>query len=337
MSERRVSASEVMKSLEGEFTLASELMDEIARLYAEMAARQKQAKERAIRLLGHDQGERVYDLALDQFPNLKSGLINVAAPAAPSQDSPLPSQFVSPATAPQVAMAPAASVEFYGISIPVAQSDEAKAVAARVINHRSDGASTLLYSTDRGKNSWRKRLEQAIVASKNTLPVIPEAPAVHEAAIAPVEAVEPPSVQIIPSAVAVETLPMTATAQPIRPTAVTWEADPLDDLDDMDDLKDSHEFEAPAVMSEALAEAPPEAPSPAPPLESLPEVAVAPPPVRNEPPAPVRRASYGNASPKPEGLAAAIQSAQQNGRDPTVPAAAPIRRFSNPRFAQRDK
>jgi hypothetical protein len=342
--------------LEARFSRASELLDDVARLLGEIAEMEGDAKEYATRALGPALGGTAFDLALASFPALASRAgTPTSIPVVPVHHS----NRSAEATVRSSAAAPIRDlveghVTFYGERILASQSGEAKVIADKVIEHRRTGGTKLLYPVERGKNHWRKRVEKAVLKSLET-PATP--PAAAAALPRPAESAEqqhavptnPIVAVLIPEAAAVVETP--PPALPDR-GAMTWEVDPLDD-DPLDDHVPARAVrtapaipedvvaplivnETPTVESPAPTASPPEAPA-----EVVTELQAAVPaagsePVRPETPSLGRRPSYGNSNPKPEGLAEAIESMRENGRDPTVPAPAPVRRsFSRPNFTKR--
>jgi len=320
MSERRPTASEVIKTLEAKLSHASELADDVFRLLEQISEIETEARDYASRSLGLDHGASAFDLALVSCPALKRlkdrpesfsrGI--VASPE--TRQSPV---ATGPAAAPVAAPRAADIAILNGIEVPASRIEEARAIIDEAATHRRNGGTVNLYANNRGKNAWRRSLFKAAMdaplaaavpsAVPAPQPVVEEAAAILRPTVfAPLQPPAPPPVVIAPD-IRPEPVPPVETPSGFAPsTEQAWEADPLDDPIETDSARITHsEPDAVPPQSQRL---------------------------------PIRRPSYGNSNPKPDGLAEAIQSMRESGKDPSVPStpSASIR-FKQPHFLRRGK
>lgn len=313
MNERRATASEVIKSLEARLSHASELADDVFRLLDQIAEIEVDAKEYATRSLGNDHGASAFDLALFSCPSLKrlrqQGGHFAAASSESIEDRPVVNSSHSAPIVEATTNRTSASVTLHGVEVPLSRIEEAKVIVDEAIAHKRNGGTINLYANNRGKNAWRRSLFKASMDAKHHVPeqiaIVQNAPIhlIEETARVPAASIASPAIQI-------EQLPPSAPKREPAPiVAPAWDLDPLDDPIDTDALGRSigSENEPNDIPSE------------------------------NQRPA-FRRPSYGNSSPKPDGLAEAIKSMRENGKDPSVPStpSASIR-FKQPHFLRRGR
>lgn len=311
MNERRATASEVIKVLEAKLSQASELIDDVDRLLAQAAEIEASAKDYALRSLGPIHGDAAFDLALVSYPSLaaKRGLLGVSS-GKPMESLPKPLPADRPLPSP-AAVSPIEVSTLHGVEFPSARFDEAQAIVAEAIAHRRAGGTSNVYASNRGKNAWRRSLFKAALDSAGSAAATP-VDSVHTETPGVPEPDEPP------------TIPKDSASPAPTAAAPAWEEDPLDD-------PVGGSFPTPSVS-----DVPSTAPAPqvldVPPTS--PEETVLPP---ARPALGLRRPSYGNSNPKPEGLAEAIQTMRDNGKDPTVPPPAARPRFNKPGFLRKGK
>lgn len=317
MNERRPTASEVIKNLEARLSQASELIGDARRLLSAAAQIEEEARQYAKGALGPTHGASALSLALMSFPLLSSMVedpLQVPAKSAPGNPAISSEDKDASSKAPWKSADQGDVTSLHGVEFPSARLAEAQVIVAEAIGGVKNGNMTNLYANNRGKNAWRRSLFKAAMESSTGA----VASADHRPAL-PLEAAS--GQQTTPAA------PVTdAEDTVIQPRRVHWETDPLDDLD-------------PVKVGEQVAIAPEaEIPADASPAKEMPSAGAGEQSdvSHSVPVQTMRRPSYGNSNPMPDGLTEAIQSMRESGNDPTVPPSSRVRsRLSRPAFLRR--